>query len=176
MVNESHCILSMNVIIFIHWMDGNKIKWIPRRSPSPLCLSLAPRALEVSVRSWPCRLYNPQVLTSCFIVNYIGQLVWEAGRSSGAAPSYFPAHGSFIDGGIMSNNPTTEVLAAIQQYNTSVPKNQVYLRALFIHIVIYNILYVYLSCPLQLFFSKHISGLHTAFWPRDALLSETAWH
>ena len=26
------------------------------------------------------------------------------------------------------------------------------------------------------FFSKHISGLHTAFWPRDALLSETAWH
>ena len=25
-------------------------------------------------------------------------------------------------------------------------------------------------------FSKHISGLHTAFWPRDALLSETAWH
>ena len=25
-----------------------------------------------------------------------------------------------------------------------------------------------------LFFSKHISGLHTAFWPRDVLLSETA--
>ena len=26
------------------------------------------------------------------------------------------------------------------------------------------------------FFSKHISGMHTVFWPRDALLSETAWH
>ena len=25
-------------------------------------------------------------------------------------------------------------------------------------------------------FSKHISGLHTAFWPRDALLSEIVWH
>ena len=28
----------------------------------------------------------------------------------------------------------------------------------------------------KFFFSKHISGLHTAFWPRDAFLSETAWH
>ena len=25
-------------------------------------------------------------------------------------------------------------------------------------------------------YSKHISGLHTALWPRDAHLSETAWH
>ena len=25
-------------------------------------------------------------------------------------------------------------------------------------------------------FSKHISGLHTAFWSQDALPSETAWH
>ena len=26
------------------------------------------------------------------------------------------------------------------------------------------------------FFPKHISGLHTAFWPRDALLILTTWH
>ena len=25
----------------------------------------------------------------------------------------------------------------------------------------------------NIFFSKHISGFHTAFWPRDVLLSET---
>ena len=29
---------------------------------------------------------------------------------------------------------------------------------------------------LHMFFSRHISGFHTAFRPRDALLSETAWH
>ena len=32
------------------------------------------------------------------------------------------------------------------------------------------------SCPASIFFTKHISGLRTAFWPRYALPSETAWH
>ena len=35
-------------------------------------------------------------------------------------------------------------------------------------------LLVILFSSTSFFFSKHISGLHTAYWPRDAILSETA--
>lgn len=45
------------------------------------------------------------------------QLVWRAARSSGAAPTYFRASGRFLDGGIMANNPTLDVLTEIHQYN-----------------------------------------------------------
>ncbi|KAG7174430.1 85/88 kDa calcium-independent phospholipase A2-like 1 [Homarus americanus] len=47
------------------------------------------------------------------------QLVWKAARASGAAPSYFRAHGRFIDGGLISNNPTLDVLTEISEYNTT---------------------------------------------------------
>lgn len=45
------------------------------------------------------------------------QLVWEAARSTGAAPTYFRAFGRFMDGGLMSNNPTLDVLTEIHEYN-----------------------------------------------------------
>jgi len=45
------------------------------------------------------------------------QHVWRAARSSGAAPTYFRAFGRFLDGGLMSNNPTLDVLTEIHQYN-----------------------------------------------------------
>lgn len=45
------------------------------------------------------------------------QLVWHAARASGAAPSYFRAYGRFIDGGLISNNPTLDVLTEISEYN-----------------------------------------------------------
>ena len=45
------------------------------------------------------------------------QYVWRAARSSGAAPTYFRAFGRFLDGGLMSNNPTLDVLTEIHQYN-----------------------------------------------------------
>ena len=45
------------------------------------------------------------------------QFVWRAARSSGAAPTYFRAFGQFVDGGLMSNNPTLDVLTEIHQYN-----------------------------------------------------------
>ena len=45
------------------------------------------------------------------------QFVWRAARSSGAAPTYFRAFGRFLDGGLMSNNPTLDVLTEIHQYN-----------------------------------------------------------
>ena len=41
-------------------------------------------------------------------------LAWEAARASSAAPVYFhPFHEKFVDGGVMSNNPTLDAMAEI---------------------------------------------------------------
>lgn len=45
------------------------------------------------------------------------QLVWEAARASGAAPAYFGAHGRFLDGGLIANNPSLDCLTEIHEYN-----------------------------------------------------------
>ncbi|CAC5409345.1 85/88 kDa calcium-independent phospholipase A2 [Mytilus coruscus] len=45
------------------------------------------------------------------------QLVWEAARSSGAAPTYFKQARAFVDGGMISNNPTLDTLTEIHEYN-----------------------------------------------------------
>ncbi|CAI9584738.1 unnamed protein product [Staurois parvus] len=45
------------------------------------------------------------------------QLVWRAARSSGAAPTYFRPMGRFLDGGLLSNNPTLDAMAEIHDYN-----------------------------------------------------------
>ncbi|UYV62632.1 PLA2G6 [Cordylochernes scorpioides] len=45
------------------------------------------------------------------------QLVWQAARASGAAPYYFRASGPFMDGGLMSNNPTLDALTEIHEIN-----------------------------------------------------------
>lgn len=44
------------------------------------------------------------------------QLAWRAGRSSGAAPTYFPPMGRFLDGGLIANNPTLDTLTEITEY------------------------------------------------------------
>ncbi|XP_050666518.1 85/88 kDa calcium-independent phospholipase A2 [Leptidea sinapis] len=41
------------------------------------------------------------------------QLVWQAARASGAAPSYFRAFGRYLDGGLMGNNPTLDALTEL---------------------------------------------------------------
>ncbi|XP_075039064.1 85/88 kDa calcium-independent phospholipase A2 isoform X3 [Mixophyes fleayi] len=46
------------------------------------------------------------------------QLVWRAARSSGAAPTYFRPMGRFLDGGLLSNNPTLDTMSEIHDYNT----------------------------------------------------------
>ncbi|XP_073500388.1 85/88 kDa calcium-independent phospholipase A2 isoform X2 [Phyllobates terribilis] len=46
------------------------------------------------------------------------QLVWRAARSSGAAPSYFRPIGRFLDGGLLSNNPTLDAMTEVHEYNT----------------------------------------------------------
>ncbi|XP_059178453.1 85/88 kDa calcium-independent phospholipase A2-like [Physella acuta] len=45
------------------------------------------------------------------------QKIWEAARCSGAAPTYFRGYGPFLDGGLISNNPTLDVLTEIHEYN-----------------------------------------------------------
>ncbi|KAL0822332.1 hypothetical protein ABMA28_004431 [Loxostege sticticalis] len=43
------------------------------------------------------------------------QLVWQAARASGAAPSYFRPSGRFLDGGLMGNNPTLDALTELTE-------------------------------------------------------------
>lgn len=51
------------------------------------------------------------------ILMVVEQLVWQAARCSGAAPTYFRASGPFLDGGLVSNNPTLDVMTEIHEYN-----------------------------------------------------------
>lgn len=45
------------------------------------------------------------------------QLIWQAARATGAAPSYFRAFGQFLDGGLIANNPTLDAMTEIHEYN-----------------------------------------------------------
>ncbi|XP_022084989.1 85/88 kDa calcium-independent phospholipase A2-like [Acanthaster planci] len=47
---------------------------------------------------------------------YHDQLIWKAARGSGAAPTYFQPMGCFLDGGLIANNPTLDVLTELQEY------------------------------------------------------------
>ncbi len=46
-------------------------------------------------------------------------LVWRAARASGAAPSFFRPEGTYVDGGIISNNPSLDLLTEIAEYNVA---------------------------------------------------------
>ena len=46
--------------------------------------------------------------------------MWQAARSSGAAPTYFRSFGRFLDGGLMANNPTLDLLTEIHDYNMGI--------------------------------------------------------
>lgn len=48
--------------------------------------------------------------------------MWMAARSSGAAPTYFRPCGRYLDGGLISNNPTLDLLTEIMYYNAALDK------------------------------------------------------
>lgn len=45
------------------------------------------------------------------------QLIWQAARATGAAPSYFRPFGTFLDGGLIANNPTLDAMTEIHELN-----------------------------------------------------------
>lgn len=45
------------------------------------------------------------------------QLIWEVGRATGAAPTYFRSFGRFLDGGLIANNPTLDALTEIHEHS-----------------------------------------------------------
>ncbi|XP_064215860.1 85/88 kDa calcium-independent phospholipase A2 isoform X2 [Tribolium castaneum] len=45
------------------------------------------------------------------------QYVWQVGRATGAAPTYFRAFGYFLDGGLIANNPTLDALSEIHEHH-----------------------------------------------------------
>ncbi|VBB27086.1 unnamed protein product [Acanthocheilonema viteae] len=46
-------------------------------------------------------------------------LVWKCARYSSAAPTFFTPKDNFVDGGLMSNNPTLDLLSDIHTYNAA---------------------------------------------------------
>lgn len=44
------------------------------------------------------------------------QLLWKVARCTGAAPTFFDSHDGFLDGGLISNNPTLDAMTEIHQF------------------------------------------------------------
>ncbi|KAF8777128.1 85/88 kDa calcium-independent phospholipase like protein [Argiope bruennichi] len=68
----------------------------------------------------PLELLNhveKDALTNEVLPNPRDQLIWQAARATGAAPTYFRPTGPYIDGGLISNNPTLDALTEIHQCN-----------------------------------------------------------
>ena len=56
------------------------------------------------------------------VIDEPNEFLWKAARSTGAAPSFFPAMGRFLDGGLASNNPTFDTIVEVQREINSVKK------------------------------------------------------
>ena len=74
-------------------------------------------AKDASKRTW-----NPK-----FFHNFPGEdsdgdeLVVEVALNTSAAPTYFPSHGGFIDGGVVANNPSMAAVAQTQDNRNNEP-------------------------------------------------------
>lgn len=47
------------------------------------------------------------------------QLVWKVARATSAAPIYFHSFETFVDGGLIANNPTIDAMTEIHEYNVA---------------------------------------------------------
>lgn len=57
------------------------------------------------------------------IIEYQNEFVWKAARCTGAAPTYFPAMGRFLDGGLAANNPTLDTIVEVTREITATNKD-----------------------------------------------------
>lgn len=61
------------------------------------------------------------LILSNFVLVLLDQVIWKVARSTSAAPFFFPEfEGKFLDGGLIANNPTSDLLTEIQQMKSSV--------------------------------------------------------
>ena len=67
----------------------------------------------------PAEICGVKVTSEMFrsLPNCDEQLLWSACRASGSAPSYFNSYNSFVDGGVIANNPTLDALTEFTLYN-----------------------------------------------------------
>uniref|UniRef100_A0A8D8UY23 phospholipase A2 n=2 Tax=Cacopsylla melanoneura TaxID=428564 RepID=A0A8D8UY23_9HEMI len=56
------------------------------------------------------------------LADHTQQVVWQAARSSGAAPTYFEKFDRFMDGGLIANNPTLDTLTEIHERNLALKR------------------------------------------------------
>ncbi len=53
---------------------------------------------------------------------YLGEFVVDVALRSAAAPTYFPSHDGYIDGGVMANNPSTAAIAMALGHSQPAPE------------------------------------------------------
>ena len=83
-----------------------------------LWLSPVSRSQWIWTFLWLCHVQVPMDMYIFMTFRFLGeQLIWEAARASGAAPTYFRGYGAYLDGGLIANNPTLDVLTEIHEYN-----------------------------------------------------------
>ncbi|XP_022668967.1 85/88 kDa calcium-independent phospholipase A2-like isoform X2 [Varroa jacobsoni] len=79
----------------------------------------------VNAESWPTRLKlfrnydSPRALLDGTPEPPDNEWLWSAARATGAAPTFFRPYKKYLDGAVMSNNPTLDLLTEITEYNAS---------------------------------------------------------
>ena len=63
------------------------------------------------------------VIHQLFFNFFSDQLVWRAARGTGAAPTYFRAMGRMLDGGLIANNPTLDLISFMHSFYKNAQPN-----------------------------------------------------
>ncbi|OQR80199.1 85 kDa calcium-independent phospholipase A2-like [Tropilaelaps mercedesae] len=77
----------------------------------------------VNAESWPTQLKlfrnydSPRSLLEGTPEPPDNECLWSAARATGAAPTFFRPYKKYLDGAVMSNNPTLDLLTEITEYN-----------------------------------------------------------